>query len=398
MTDKRGVLCLVLLITGISLCAAGQGRFELKYAEVEKNHPIALLDLANMSLMSREPTELKKKPAGLSNDAAYLITRIMRQRLCFVIEPNLDKPKLWVDTDMDGDLAEEKAIVGKKSGPDLFVDFGSFIVNVPYSGGTCRFLLGLTGYIGGDDPEMDLSQRLVRSGIIEAEGKMVKIEIADTDLDGRYISYARVGVPMKTDSIAFAVIPEKGGVPALPTIQPLSTTLRIGDNYYELRLPADASVVEVQKIDLKYGILDVGCPYLEMRLKSTLGEFSLEPNSSGKWKLPVGQYTAVQIALVRIDEKGNEHRLRWSDRGGKFGVFEIAEGRVTSIPAGSPLTVSARTTVYGKRASVGMSLKGRAGEEYSPGVYDNGEQRPAPKFKICGKDGSVIANGSFEYG
>jgi hypothetical protein len=52
----------------------------------------------------------------------------------------------------------------------------------------------------------------------------------------------------------------------------------------------------------------------------------------------------------------------------------------------------------GRQVSIGLSITGKSGERYNPGVMKNGKALEAPKLQIIDEAGNVLASGKFEYG
>lgn len=66
---------------------------------------------------------------------------------------------------------------------------------------------------------------------------------------------------------------------------------------------------------------------------------------------------------------------------------------------GPPLLVSTNIMkIDNSRLSVGIEVKGRAGERYIAGALKNGKREPEPQFIIIDEKARILAKGKFEYG
>jgi hypothetical protein len=98
-------------------------------------------------------------------------------------------------------------------------------------------------------------------------------------------------------------------------------------------------------------------------------------------------------ALSATDENGN----KWS--------LDLVKGQQFSHTSkndrkpGTPLLVSTNTMkINGSRISIGIEVKGQAGEKYVGGAVKNGKLEPEPQFIIVDERARIIDRGKFEYG
>jgi hypothetical protein len=98
-------------------------------------------------------------------------------------------------------------------------------------------------------------------------------------------------------------------------------------------------------------------------------------------------------ALSSTDENGN----KWS--------LDLVKGQQFSPASkndrkpGPPLLVSTNTIKIDRnRISIGIEVKGQAGEKYVGGAVKNGKLEPEPQFIIVDEKARIIDKGKFEYG
>jgi hypothetical protein len=96
--------------------------------------------------------------------------------------------------------------------------------------------------------------------------------------------------------------------------------------------------------------------------------------------------------------------LSGKDKSGNEWIIELLEGQPrffysnNNLKPGPPLIVSTNVDFKGPDASIGIEVKGQAGEKYQPGAMKNGKQVGAPKFDIVDERGKILASGQFKYG
>ena len=98
-------------------------------------------------------------------------------------------------------------------------------------------------------------------------------------------------------------------------------------------------------------------------------------------------------ALSVTDEYGNKWNLDLA-KGQRFSGMSKSDKK-----AGPPLLVSTNTLrINDRRLSIGIEVKGQAGERYVGGALKNGKREPEPQFKVVDERGRVLRTGKFEYG
>ena len=98
-------------------------------------------------------------------------------------------------------------------------------------------------------------------------------------------------------------------------------------------------------------------------------------------------------ALSSTDENGNKWSLDLV-KGQRFSPVSKNDRK-----PGPPLMVSTNTIkIDGNRISIGIEVKGQAGEKYVGGAVKNGKLEPEPQFIIVDEKLRIIDKGKFEYG
>jgi hypothetical protein len=381
--------------------ALAQGTAELTPMTIDSaNHPLATGARFMVGETDR-PEALKGVPDALSEKAYYFQLQIGRAPLLAVFDPSGDKGALYIDTDGDADLSDEKRIeVAIARGRTDYVVAAVHPAGLPEGTTVNVGLLALTD--GSKYCYLSTMPASDVRGTVELDGRKYKVAIIDADCDGRYDGFMTVekaADPAGSDLIAFGA-PE--GEP--PTDQgqgtevaPLSRVVHIGEAYYNVEPAADGSRIELTTAALEFGLLDVECPALCISLLSTTGLHTLK--GGGPWTLPVGTYTLRDFHLEAADEAGAVWSLSGASwMAGRLAQFEIRASETTTIPAGPPLVLDTGVTWQGDTASIDFTITGRAGERYAGPATKDGQPRPAPKVTVVDRGGAELASGTFAYG
>ncbi|MBN1916867.1 MAG: hypothetical protein JW889_03070 [Verrucomicrobia bacterium] len=390
-----------LLTLGLVLltCAAtrAQGTAELTYTEVDRaNHPLVREAIRSAYARKGLPPQAKGMPEDLSDNVYYLQWALGRGALTAVFDAGGTAPRLFVDTDADGDLADEKPIGVRISQNQI--GFAATLVQLPGrpKGETVRI-----GLFGSSDARTFAYLQLVPGGYVhgtvELGGQKHKVAVIDANLDGRYdgfVSAEALRDARAHDQIAFR---PAAGHDGATEIAPLTPTVHVGGVYYTAQLAPDGLRIEFAKTDPKLGTLDVQCPDLQLTLQSAMGRRTLR--CGGSWPLPEGTYVLKDMSLQRKEENGSSWSLMgYAWQAGNLAQFTIRAGETTTIPAGPPLTLDTSVDWGDDTASANLTVVGRAGEHYSAGVYGVGRQQPPPTLKVVDRAGKTLASGTFAYG
>lgn len=97
--------------------------------------------------------------------------------------------------------------------------------------------------------------------------------------------------------------------------------------------------------------------------------------------------------------------LSVTDENGDKWILDLVKGQqfsgvnMNDRKPGPPLLVSTNIMkIDNRRLSVGIEVKGQAGERYIVGALKNGKREPEPQFIIIDEKARILAKGKFEYG
>jgi len=362
----------------------------------------------------KRPVQLKGLPEGVSESVSYYVVKVGQRELLVAVDP-AEKPRLYADTDFDGDLADEKAVGASAE------DKGT-----TRPAGQHRFgPIALAAADAKGNAAAEMTAELLRgnmlflrpvnclSGKARLAGKEHRVVVIDSNYNGRCNdAWSPSGEPLTSwagDFDFLAIDRNANGTFDMPRggpsakmleameVQPLTKMLRIKDTYYDVDVAADGSEVRLAKLPLQSGTLDLGCKGLELMVLCDAGFGYLEL-PDGKTELPAGSYMAMQPSLSRTDAKGATWKLSGGRDPGKLVKFEIQKGKTLKLKAGPPLVIKTDVTKQSGTASIGISAVGQAGEAYAAGVEKDGKRPDPPTLKILDEKGKVLAEGAFKYG
>jgi len=117
MNMKKSVLLVALGFVFCLVCswAWGQGEFPLKYRDVQPGSS-ALVSMARVEVPRHrtKPAGLKVLPQGLSRSPSYFVAPIGGKGVALVLD-YYGTARLYVDTNLDGDLSDEKRLTAQMS-------------------------------------------------------------------------------------------------------------------------------------------------------------------------------------------------------------------------------------------------------------------------------------------
>lgn len=411
---------LLLVFCVVSVPAYGQGEFKLKYQEFkDESHSLVNFGRQWVQRAREKPTELKGLPDGLGSKAGYFVghpdgTKTLQ--LFMAVDPG-NPAKLYIDTDLDSDLSDEKALTATVRGTTARFGVVSVKSADAKDAPAMRFAVyahqrgtvhgaTITGLVvqPRDDVQSDapfIYLYLSPAGFFSGEATFGEdtyaIVLMDGGLDGRFGKTPGAGARGGNDFLAMDLNGDGRFDQPAGELMPLGGMVRVGNSYFSVEVEADGSAVRFEDAKPKLGTLDAESPDVRLSVSSSNGFFRLE-GSDGSWQLPVGRYSIAMLQLGSKDEEGVEWTLQCLRPPEKLRQFEIREGETTSLEIGPPLTLATTTSKKGKTVSIGLELTGRAGEPYLPGVEKNGKRQDAPTLKILDENDKELASGSFRYG
>ena len=417
MRRTTAALLAIALFPLVSPCLYAQGTFPLTYRDCPGEATTELMmSRGFFGPQQEKPGTVKDVPAGLSKNLTWFSVDLGKRSVLMLFD-GATNPKLYLDTDLDGSLADEKPFELPKeqqvAGPVARL-FRRRPPSQPVYG-------PITLKSGAGDPEVKVRVRSyggryimispagVWSGTVKVAGKEHRLSVVDANYDGRLdgvLSMPPEGQPItgEADTLAFDFNGngafEPGYYEANAEMIPLPRMLKVGEDYYSVTVAADGSSVTLAKVTPKFGTLDVGTKDATLLVWSDNGSHMLT-GTDGRWRVPAGTYMTRMVTLNRTDAAGDTWMLRCYGNVGKLARFEVRPDETVSVRVGTPLTATTAVQSGGEddpEVYISLSLTGQSGERYTPGAMKNNRMTPAPGLEILDEAGKALGSGKFEYG
>jgi len=147
------------------------------------------------------------------------------------------------------------------------------------------------------------------------------------------------------------------------------------------------------------GFIKIDAAGAELQLRG--GRFGTKKtvSSTAPVTLSAGAYRPQRLSIT-VKQGGDTWGIESSGRSwGTLEQIEVKSGQTTTLHLGPPFTIKPEVRKNNpQQVSVGLSIVGKAGEQYRNVVTKNNATVSAPKIKIVDEAGTVLASGNFEYG
>lgn len=381
---------------------------KLKIVPVSRDNPTHYLGIQHHSTTTVRPPELREQPADAPKEPVYFVFQVGDKDIHGITYRSISpqrQVKLYLDTDGDGLFCDEKEYIG--TWLSIFQLTRTYLFGpVSTRNGDTVTKAGQFYAECSDGERITFRPAFYRRGQVIIEGKAYEIAVIDTDFDGKYNKYFAPPIDgsrdPRCDVLAIDLDGDsklRFGEPGNSEIMPLGRLIKINNQYYSTDVAEDGSTIEFRKAKPQFGTLSLEGKQAKLALWSDAGHQRVS-GLNGRWLLPAGRYSVVELELTEPDSEGNRwifDTIKARAWEGQLGDFEIRPGETTSFRIGPPFQV--RTFIKGgdRNALVGFHLEGQAGELYSPGAKKNGVEVPVPQFKIISVAGQTVHSGQFEF-
>jgi len=405
------VIALASAIVMVSTCTKQQpleGKCELGFKAAKNPEEILSLAYQYQNAIVEKPSQLKDLPKRLSGDFKYFLAKLADKEIPVILDSyqNLNHSVLYLDTNGDGHLSDEKGYTAKQVrnrefSSQKYYRFGPIPVEF---GDAERKVKTKLEVVTRSWKYLGFYPAGYRLGKVRLGKSTYKVAVIDGNFDGRYDKlfsppFERFWSP-GCDSFAIDLNKDNSFDFHYYThseVMPLSRMVKIGDVYYCIDVAVDGTALELKRVEPEFGTLDLGGAKVKLKFwPDAAAQYGFYLEKS--WQLPAGKYAAIFMVLHKRDSSGNEWTFSISGKKGKLDDFEIRPGETTSFKIGPPFQIKTTARQSSNTVSIGFDLQGQAGELYSPGVKRNGRMVTAPGFTIVDKSGNVLASGRFKYG
>ena len=356
------------------------------------------------------PPELRDVPADAPPEPVYFALDIDDRKvhgITYRSTHRTKRAKLRLDTDGDGLLSNEREYVGTWLSIfrlQTIYAFGPISIRHTGDGAAAsQFYLHCS-----DGRYVILYATRYCEGRVKLDGRTYEMALVDCDYNGKYNDVLVPPVKNSREPGCDSIAIDLNGnskfdfdKPGVSELMPLSRLVKIDESYYHLDIADNGQIVEFRRAKPAFGTLDLGDENVNIKLWSDAGHQNVF-SSKGKWRLPAGKYSAIELKLTETDSGGNRwlfdtEKARGGAGAGKLGAFEVRPDETTVFEIGPPFQVKSSMEKHGRDAWVKFYLEGRSGELYVPGAKKNGKEVPEPQFQIISETGQTVHSAQFGF-
>ena len=401
------VISLASAVVLVSTCAKRkEGYCKLRYQTVDTLESTIYLACQNMVRCSRKPAQLKDLPKNKSGRFSYYLAKIADRDIPVVVD-RTKRVRLYMDTDGDGYLSDEKRFISKAVKRRLFgsVDHYKFgPISVEFDKPDGKYAKRIYVITRNNLDNRHICPADYRKGKVLLDQNIYDVAVVDGDFDGKYGKI--LSLPIKNISRpgcdSFAIDLNRDGIFDFnyylhSEVMPLSRMVRIGNSYYSINIAADGTSLELNKIQPEFGTLDLGNANVKLKLWSDAAQQYIS-NLKNNGPIPAGKYEARFIEWNQIDSEKKAWTFTCYGNTGALRDFEITENKTTSFKIGPPFQIKTTAQKIRETVNIGFKLVGQTGEEYRHGFKRNGIRVSPPVLRITDESDKVVYSGMFKYG
>jgi len=367
--------------------------------------------------LAEQSDAIKDVPNDLSHNVRFFGIHLPKLELSGCIDQEGEAFVLYLDTNANGLLSDEKCIRGSRKtarfeygkkkywffsqydkweywrfGPITLEDGSS-----PLNNNTQFFLLA------GSLKIIQVYPVDSYIGKIRIGDKVYEVLLMDSDYDGqcRTIFSAECVQERWPDCDSIAFDNDGDGLfrhvffHSVEEI-PLPRMLKIEGQYYAVDLSENMRRLTLVKTEPEFGTVAFNNANINVCLLSDA--FSGYINTSnGVYSLPAGHYSAYCFKTqIKVEDNNWEMNCQYNT--GQLKYFEIKPDQTTRLEFGPPLTAKVEVLKQAREISLNLKLFGSGGEMYRPNIQRNGKVVDEPSFSILDENGAVLETGRFKYG
>lgn len=294
--------------------------------------------------------------------------------------------KVFVDTDCDGQLSDEEAVIAFNITP-YNVRFGPVKIVTETDDGYLTYHVNLRAYIYNNNKRIYIQPACWYEGNILAEDKQVKIRLIDRNANGRFDDKSMD--PYSTDFVQL-IYPDKRETSWV------GKYLKVGGKLYNLNIAGDGAWVSLEPAEnVVYGKLEVDGKIGRFSAGGENGLFRIEPEN-GKAELPEGTYAIQGWNITKETENGDIWELRAGRISGEKGKFTVKNGNFVPLKLGTSIASEINSQYSSGQYNFSHSITDAVNSNIT--IYRNSERAEAPELLITNKEGTYKRTYAFEYG
>ena len=402
---------LVIILTSFVLLVSTyakrkEGRCKLKYQAVDTLESTIYYACQSMVKIPRKTAQFKDLPENKSGRFSYYLAKIADTDIPVVVD-RTRRIRLYLDTDGDGYLSDEKRFISKAVkkrffGPVDHYKFGPITVefNRPDGKYTKRIYIITRNSLD----YRHICPADYRKGKVLLDQNIYDVAVIDGDFDGKYgkILSPPIKIISRPKCDSFAIDLNRDGKFEFnyylhSEIMPLAEMVKVGNAYYSINIDENGKSLELNKIQPDFGTLDLGNENVKLKLWSDAAQQFIS-NLKSNGPIPAGRYQALFLEWSQIDSQKKEWTFTCYGDTGALRDFEITKNKTNSHKIGPPFQIKTTAQKIREKVNIGFKLVGQTGEQYRPDFKRNGIRVSAPILRIYDETGNVVDSARFKYG
>jgi hypothetical protein len=384
-----------------------EGWCTLRYQKGPSSDDSIMINMVERMLMPLpgQPGEIRDLPPGAGQARFYQLECADGSSVFLCLLPGR---RLYVDTDRDGLLSDERWIQGVECGPPgRDWEYGPVRLKSAARDGTApRFRV--RGFREDVPGPVCVHPDGCQTGWLRIDGRAYRFAAVDGDHDGRFSTLLSLPVadPWRRRCDLIAVDRDGDGEfhhsGRRCEVMPLGRMVIMHDKYYAIDLAPDGSRLELRAVQPPMGELVIDCPGVEFEcelMSDAAPQLLYWTYESKSHPLPAGTYGVGRGMLRILNADGRPVAFQCDQPGSSLQRFEIREGETTTLRIGAPFVIAAEVRRSGSRVEMKPILRDCAGSVYVPTVSGRvGPWRPSPlAFSILDEQGNRLDSGQFAY-
>ena len=306
--------------------------------------------------------------------------------------------RLYIDSDLDGSLADETAIKPDSSyiGNNRYsATFNLVRVLLPAEDGPVAYHLNVLYRDSRGNKRVSFRPAGWYEGPVTVGGKKLWCTLIDYNGNGLFDDSSMergqgdlVRIAPKADQSFHNRETDR-------TTRSVGRHIEIGQNLYELQIAPDGAYVKfIATGRVPTGSVRVGKGVQEVSVRGKQGHFFRQVKDD-LVKVPAGDYVVDRWEVNQTDDKGVRWQLIAKSSRDRVS-FTVTDGEETKLNIGQPVVCDVLISKSGNGYQINQELKGRLGEQIW--LRRNGRRPTAPKVHITNADGSYDRSFRLEYG
>jgi hypothetical protein len=390
----KKILCLMVvtnLATGLFVSLAeAQDRQLLEYrSEREASRTIGSLSRKYLKAIHERPQDVELPEFESREPLFYLWSTPMVKAGSLRIaldrsDTSKVRDRLFIDSDGDGSLKDETAVIAHKA-ESQHANFGPAKIVFEGEDGSITYHLNFR-LCDHHSRILYISPGGWYEGTITVGEKEQHCILIDRNVNGTFNDKS-----MNAEDCDRIQI----GKDDYKNIYFVGNYLEIEGSLHQLEVTRDGAYVKLTAAeDVTFGNIQLPESITEFAAGGENGLFVRKPKN-GICSLPIGQYCIDHWTTERKDDAGNSWKLQGSQFS-KSGHFNVIAAEETELSIGEP--VISTLAVRGRRGNRNFSqtLKGKLKESID--ITCSGKRAPAPKLRIKSKDATYDQTFAFKYG